>query len=267
MIRTLAGKRMVITGASRGMGAELARLAAGEKARLALVARNANDLEKLAEELQAQGADVQAFPADITCEAEREELFRRLGEHFGELDILVNNAGAGSWNHFMDGSEEVTRNLMEINFFAPAEMIRKAIPMLELGNQPAIMNVASMTGRRAMPSWTEYSSSKHALVGLTEALRGEMARFGIDVLLVLPGLTITPFWENLAMKTGRADLGLEKGMQPVEAARGILEAIKKNRTETVLGWDAKWMLRLNTFFPRLVNYLLARRVKQLYAKA
>ncbi|MFN5291547.1 MAG: SDR family NAD(P)-dependent oxidoreductase, partial [Planctomycetia bacterium] len=138
---------------------------------------------------------------------------------------------------------------------------------LELGNQPAIVNVASMTGRRAMPSWTEYSASKHALVGLTEALRGEMTRFGIDVLLILPGLTITPFWENLTMKTGRADLGVEKGMQPIDAAKGILNAIKKNSTETVLGWDAKWMLRINTFFPRLVNYLLSRRVKQLYAKA
>jgi short-subunit dehydrogenase len=267
MKRTIAGKRMLITGASRGMGAELARLAAKEKARLALVARGADELENLAEELKSQGAEVHVFPADITCEEERENLFRRIGEVFHELDILVNNAGAGSWNHFVDGNEEVVRNLMEINFFAPAEMIRKAIPMLELGNQPAIVNVASMTGRRAMPSWTEYSASKHALVGLTEALRGEMTRFGIDVLLILPGLTITPFWENLTMKTGRADLGVEKGMQPIDAAKGILNAIKKNSAETVLGWDAKWMLRINTFFPRLVNYLLSRRVKQLYAKA
>jgi short-subunit dehydrogenase len=154
---------------------------------------------------------------------------------------------------------------MEINFFAPAEMIRQSIPLLENGNQPAIVNIASMTGRRAMPSWTEYSASKHALVGLTEALRGEMTRFDIDVLLVLPGLTITPFWENLALKTGRANLGIEKGMTPQVAAKGILNAIVSNTTETVLGWDALWMLRLDKFFPKLVNWLLARRVKQLYA--
>jgi short-subunit dehydrogenase len=116
-----------------------------------------------------------------------------------------------------------------------------------------------------MPSWTEYSASKHALVGLTEALRGEMARFDIDVLLVLPGLTITPFWENLSLKTGRGHLGIDIGMTPQVGAKGILNAILSNKTETVLGWDAQWMLRLDKFFPKLVNWLLARRVKQLYA--
>ncbi|NBY03155.1 MAG: hypothetical protein EBQ87_14425, partial [Planctomycetes bacterium] len=77
--------------------------------------------------------------------------------------------------------------------------------------------------------------------------------------------TITPFWKNLALKTGRADLGIEKGMTPLVAATGILNAILSNKTETVLGWDARWMLRLDKFFPKLINWLLARRVKQLYA--
>lgn len=265
MNRNLKGKRILITGASKGMGAELSKLCAKAGARLALVARSKTELEKLEIEINSQGGDAKAFPTDITCEIERENLFRQLKDHFHELDILVNNAGSGSWNHFVDGNEEIVRQLMEINFFAPAEMIRQAVPLLEMGNQPAIVNVASMTGRRAMPSWTEYSASKHALVGLTEALRGEMARFEIDVLLILPGLTITPFWENLALKTGKADLGLEKGMSPLDAAKGILNAMTSNKTETVLGWDAKWMLRLDKFFPRLINWLLARKVKQLYA--
>ncbi len=265
MNRNLKGKRILITGASRGMGAELARLCAKAGARLALVARSKTELENLASELTTLGADAKAFPTDITCNLERENLFREIKDHFHELDILVNNAGSGSWNHFIDGNETIVRQLMEINFFAPAEMIRQSIPLLENGNQPAIVNIASMTGRRAMPSWTEYSASKHALVGLTEALRGEMARFDIDVLLVLPGLTMTPFWENLALKTGKADLGVEKGMTPQVAAKGILNALVTNKTETVLGWDARWMLRLDKFFPKLVNWLLARRVKQLYA--
>lgn len=265
MKRDLKGKRILITGASQGMGKELAKLCAKAGARLALVARSKIELENLSAELNAQGADTRAFPLDITCDLERDNLFRQIKDYFHELDILVNNAGAGSWNHFVDGNEQIVRQLMEINFFAPAEIIRQAIPLLEMGNQPAIVNIASMTGRRAMPSWTEYSASKHALVGLTEALRGELARFEIDVLLVLPGLTITPFWDNLALKTGKADLGIEKGMTPEVAALGIFNAIVSNKTETVLGWDAKWMLRLDKFFPRLVNWLLARRVKQLYA--
>ncbi|MSR30638.1 MAG: SDR family oxidoreductase [Gemmataceae bacterium] len=265
MNREMKNRRWLITGASSGIGRELARLAAREGARLALVARSVEDLQSLESELRGQGADARAFPTDITSEEQRHNLFRQVKEHFGELDILVNNAGSGAWNHFVDGTEKLARDIMEVNFFAPAEMIRQAIPLLELGQQPAIVNIASMTGRRAMPSWPEYSASKHALVGLTEALRGEMVRFGIDVLLILPGLTRTPFWDRLLKKTGRANLHVEKVMAPGEVAAAVLHAIRKNRTETVVGWDAKWMLRLQKFFPSLLNRLLARRVKKLYA--
>jgi short-subunit dehydrogenase len=153
---------------------------------------------------------------------------------------------------------------MEVNFFAPAELIRLAAPVLAGGQQPAVVNVASMCGRRGMPAWTEYSASKFALCGLTEALRGELARFGIDVLLVLPGLTRSELGRHLLRNTGRAKIDFDRGMPAEDTARGILRALVRNKTETVLGWDARWMLRAQRFFPRLVDRLLARKVRQLY---
>ncbi len=208
-----------------------------------------------------------ALPGDVTSEADRQGVLAAAVERFDGLDVLVNNAGVGSWGHFAEGSEEILRKVMEVNFFAPAELIRLAVPVLRKGRQPAIVNIASMCGRRGMPAWSEYSASKFALCGLTEALRGEMVRFAIDVLLVVPGLTRSDLGRHLLRNTGRYPIDFGKGMAPEKVAAGILRALTKNRTETVLGWDACWMLRVNRFLPRLVDAILARQVRRLYASA
>src|SRR5438132_4725300 len=183
MMRALRGCRLLITGASGGIGRCLALAAGARGARVALAARSGDKLEALAEEMGGQAV---AIAADVTSAADRQRLLDRVAEHYGGLDVLVNNAGAGSFGHFAESSEAVLRQVMEVNFFAPAEIIRLALPLLRLGEQPAIVNVASMCGRRALPAWPEYSASKFALCGLSEALRAELVRFGIDVLLVLP---------------------------------------------------------------------------------
>jgi short-subunit dehydrogenase len=266
MTRELHGRRLLITGASSGIGRCLAVQAAQAGARVAVAARSADKLDDLVRALTGQGADALAITADVTSGADRQRLLDTVVERWGGLDVLVNNAGVGSWAHFADSKEEILRQIMEVNFFAAAELIRLAIPILTDGNQPAIVNIASMCGRRAMPAWSEYSASKFALCGLTEALRGEMARFDIDVLLVVPGLTREGLSTHLLRSSGRANIQFHEGMEPERVAGGILRAIRKNRTETVLGRDARWMLRVNRFLPRLVDRLLARRVRKLYAQ-
>jgi short-subunit dehydrogenase len=267
MRRELRGARILITGASSGIGRCLAEQAAQAGARLALAARSAQTLHELARTLTAGGAEAIAVPGDVTQEADRRHMLSTAVERFGGLDVLINNAGVGSWCHFAESSEEILRQIMEVNFFAPAELIRLAIPLLRRGNSPAIVNVASMCGRRGIPAWSEYSASKFALCGLTEALRGEMVRFGIDVLLVLPGVTRSDLWRHLLRNTGRYQLDVNRGMPPEAVAAGIVRALRKNRTETILGWDARWMLRANRFLPRLVDALMARQIRRLYATA
>lgn len=264
MRREIAGRRILITGASSGIGRALAVQLAQQGARLALAARSADKLRELADTLSAGGAEVAALTADVTAEADRARLVHEVEQRFGGLDVLVNNAGIASWAHFTDSSEEVLRQIMEVNFFAPAELMRRALPLLTRGTQPAIVNVASMCGRRAMPAWPEYSASKYALCGLTESLRGEFARFDVDVLLIVPGLTRSDFAQHCLQSKGRAEIAFEKGMPPDEVAAGIVRALRTNKTETVLGSDARWMLRFNRFFPRLTDWLVARKVKRLY---
>jgi short-subunit dehydrogenase len=230
-----------------------------------LAARSRERLEEVARPLTAAGAEVLVVPTDITNPRDRQQLLDATVERFGGLDVLINNAGIGSFGHFATSSEAILRQIMEVNFFAPAELIRSAIPFLTRGQQPAIVNVASMCGRRGVPAWSEYSASKFALCGLTEALRGEMARFDIDVLLIVPGLTRGGMHHHMLRNEGRMKIDFDGGMPPEDVARDILQALARNRTETVLGWDARWILRVHRFLPRLVDRLMARRVRQLYA--
>src|SRR5262249_7410301 len=149
-------------------------------------ARSAERLQELGAQLTALKADVLVLPGDVSNDHDQANWLDVIRQHWGGLDVLINNAGVASWAHFADSTEEILRQVMEVNFFGPVELIRKSIPLLTQGDEPAVVNVASMCGRRAMPAWPEYSASKYALCGMTEAFRGELARFDIDVLLVLP---------------------------------------------------------------------------------
>ena len=265
MSRNLQRRRILITGASSGIGRALAQQLAAAGARLVLAARSEDRLQQLAAELRRPADDVLIVPADVTREEDRRHLFAETVAHLGGLDVLINNAGVASWAHFADSTEAILREIMEVNFFAPAELTRQAIPILVQGEQPAVVNVASMCGRRAMPAWPEYSASKYALCGLTEALRGELARFDIDILLMVPGLTHSGMPEHFLRSEGKAKIDFDRGMPPEKVAARIIRSLQKNRTETVIGADARWMLLVNRFLPRLVDYLLARKVRKLYS--
>ena len=188
------------------------------------------------------------MPTDVTKTEERKRLVDTAVEHFGGLDLLINNAGVGSWGHFATSTPEIMRQVMEVNFFAPVELIRVAMPYLTNGNQSAIVNITSMCGRKGMPAWSEYSASKAALVGIAEAMRGEFARFDVDVITVVPGLTNSGFEKHWLRSEGKANLQFEAGMTPDYLAAKIVDAIRANKREVVFGGEARTLLRINRFF-------------------
>jgi short-subunit dehydrogenase len=155
-----------------------------------------------------------------------------------------------------------------VNFFAQAEMIRVAQPHLvtsaetaQEGWRPAVVNVASICGRWGIPSMPEHCASKHAFVGLTEALRGEFERYGIDVLLVLPGLVRSDdLNRHLLRNDGKIHLDFE-GAQPAdEVASSVVRSLIRNRTEAAVGFVSwcVWMSR--RLFPRGVRFFMQRKV-------
>ncbi len=264
MQRELRGKRIILTGPTSGIGLALARALAWEGAHLTLASRDEDRLHEVARGLPGPGKPC-IVATDVSNETDRQKLIDRAVEAFGGLDVLINNAGVCSWAHFTESNQDVLRTIMEVDFFAPADLIRRAIPVLTQGEQPAIVNVASMCGRRGMPAFPEYSAAKFALCGLTEALRGELARFDIDIVLIVPGLTKSNLAGNYILNRGRADIEYSKGMDPVYVAERIVNGLKDGATEIVLGREARWLLRFNRFFPRLTDRLIARKIRKLYA--
>lgn len=266
MRRQLAGKRCLLTGASGGIGQALAQALAQAGVRLMLTGRRQEALADLARQLQSLGSHTDFCPADLTQPAHRQHLVEQTIRSLGGLDLLINNAGIGSWGHFDTSTPEILRTIMEVNFFAPVELTRLAMPHLMEGEQPAVVNITSMCGRRGMPAWSEYSASKYALVGMSEAWRGEFVRFQVDVITIVPGLTNSGLDQHLLRKEGRAQIRFEHGMTPEYLAAQILRAIERNRREVVIGREARQILFFQRWFPRLTDWLIGRKISALYRK-
>jgi short-subunit dehydrogenase len=273
MRRDVRGRVVLITGASRGIGKRVAERLAKHGAKLALTARSADDLARLAGDLKAGGTEAEAFPADLTSPADREQLVAAVAARFGGLDVLVNCAGVCSFGEFSTSTEVIVRRVLDVNFFAQAEMIRVCQPHLlrssaeaQEGWRPAVVNVASICGRWGIPSMSEHCASKHAFVGLTEALRGEFERFGIDVLLVLPGLVRSDdLNRHLLRNEGKIYLDFEGAQLPDEVAETVVRSLLRNRTEVAAGWVSWGVWWCRRLFPRAVRFFMQRKVWK-YAK-
>jgi short-subunit dehydrogenase len=262
--RQLAGKRILISGASQGIGRALALAAARRKARLIVSARSGDLLQSLAEDLQKEGADYIAVTGDVTNADDRQRMLEAAIEHFNGLDILINNAGIGATGHFAEATEERLRSIFEVNFFGLAEMTRLAIPLLRQGDKPLLVNISSIVGKRAVPARSEYSASKYAVQGLSEALRGELVRYKIDVLTVCPGLTATNFPKNMLENKAKWPLDHTRAMSAEQVAEATLRAIEKGKREILLTRGGWFLVTINRFFPGFVDFLMARKVRKLF---
>lgn len=191
----LEGARAVVTGASSGIGAELAKLLAPRVAHLALVARRADRLEALARELgQAHpGLKVTVLPCDLSDLEAVKALGERLRVAVGEVDVLVNDAGAGDTGFFERADWEKTERLFTLNALAPAWLIRHLLPGMVARGHGGILNVGSGFGLTSLPSFASYVATKHFLVGLTETVRAEVAGTGVVVTQSCPGPVATGF--------------------------------------------------------------------------
>jgi NAD(P)-dependent dehydrogenase (short-subunit alcohol dehydrogenase family) len=272
MRRNLRGRVVLITGSSRGIGRRVAVRLAARGARLALTARSGDELAELANQLKADGAEVEYFPADLTRPDDRQRLVRGVVDRFGGLDVLVNCAGVCSFGEFASSTEDVLRKVLEINFFAQAELIRLATPELTRsaarGHRPAIVNVASICGRAGIPSLPEHCASKHAFVGLTESLRAEFARFDIDVLLVLPGLVRSDdLNRHLLRNEGRIYLDFEGAQPPDEVAAGVLRSLVRNRPEAAVGFVSWWLWVGKRLWPRGMRWVMRRKCARFERRA
>ncbi len=262
--RSIAGSRILITGASQGIGKALAEEAAARGAKVLAVARNVDLLNDVAKEIRAKGGVIEVVQGDITRPDDRRKMVEAADKAFGGLDVLINNAGIGATGHFADGNSDVLRQIMEVNFFGLTETTRVFLPMLKKGNKPAIVNISSIAGKRGIPARGDYSASKFAVQGFSEALRAELAKDGVDVLVVCPGLTQTNFSHNMIEQKALVQLDHMRGMTSEEVAKQTLRAIEKGYNETILTLNGKLMTLVSRFLPWVADIIVKRKVRSLF---
>jgi NAD(P)-dependent dehydrogenase (short-subunit alcohol dehydrogenase family) len=192
-MRSLADQVVIITGASSGLGEASARRLARSGAKLVISARRAERLEALARELDPSGQRVLTVAADVTVDADRRRLVTDALRKFGRIDALVNNAGYGTRGPVELVPVELIRRNFETNLFSLIALTQLVIPHLRARGAGRIVNIGSVAGRIARPLSSIYDSTKHALEAITDGLRGELAPFGIAVVLIRPGFILTEF--------------------------------------------------------------------------
>lgn len=263
--RELAGLRVLVTGASQGIGRAIAVLAAKRGCKVIASARSAELLAELAKEVQAAGGTLETIVSDITKPADRQAMLDAASKHFGGLDVLINNAGIGATGHFMDSDPQVLRDIFETNYFAVCELTRLFLPTLKQGRTPEIVNISSVVARRAYPARSLYSSSKFAMAGWSEAIRAELAKDGVDVLVVNPGLTQTNFSKNMLESKAKVSLDHKRGMTAEEVAEATLDAMRKGKSEITLTLQGKMLVLVTRFFPWVFDIFAKKKVRKLFA--
>ena len=192
----LDGKIAVVTGASSGFGRLIALKLGARGAYVVLVARTESKLIEVAGEITRAGGDAEVLPLDVADGEAVESACDTLLEKHDRIDILVNNAGYGLYMAAEKCSIEESRRMMDVNYFGPITFIKKLLPHFYRRGEGHIINVASSIALGPLPSMTDYSASKCALAGFTDALWGEARRYGVRVSIVNPGPSKTGFFDN-----------------------------------------------------------------------
>ncbi|HJQ70889.1 MAG TPA: SDR family NAD(P)-dependent oxidoreductase [Blastocatellia bacterium] len=261
----LRGRVALITGGSRGLGLVLARELAREGARLAICARDAEDLERARDDLEARGAEVMAAPCDVTDRAMVEEMVGAVRDHYGQIDLLVNNAGVIEVGPMEVMTVDDYQEAMKTHFWAPLYTVLAVLPEMRQRGEGRIVNISSIGGKISVPHLLPYSASKFALVGFSEGLRAELMKDGVLVTTVCPGLMRTGSPRNATFKgQHRAEyawFSISDSL-PVtsiaagRAARQIIAATRRGDAEVVLTIQAKLAALFHGVFPGLTADLL-----------
>jgi NAD(P)-dependent dehydrogenase (short-subunit alcohol dehydrogenase family) len=260
-----AGRTVVISGGSRGLGLELARRFALEGAALVLLARDDAELKEAERTLQTSGVPVLALRCDIREEQDVELSIRRIIEWRGGIDVLVNNAGVIQVGP-MDNMERSDFELaLDVHLWGPLRLMQQVIPQMRRQGGGRIINIASIGGKVALPHLLPYSLSKFALVGLSDGTRSELAKDGIRVTTVCPGLMRTGSHVNATFKGHyEAEFALFAisnavplfSVSSAQAARQIVDASRYGDSFIIITPQARALHLANAIFPNLTADLL-----------
>lgn len=262
----LHGKTILITGGSRGLGLVMARQLVEAGARLAICARDEAELERAQTDLVQRGGDVLALTCDVTARAQVEHMVQQVRDHFGAIDILINNAGTDIVGPVENMAMQDYDDLMQLHFWAPLYTTYAVLPEMRARRSGRIVNISSVGGKVVSPHMVAYCASKFALTGLSEGLRVELARTGISVTTVCPGLIYTGVNDHALFKGQRRKeytwFSISESLpllstSPEKVARVAIAGLRRGAAEVVVPLPVLLMARFYGLFPGLMTNLLS----------
>lgn len=257
MAASFAGRLVLITGASAGIGRATAAAFVQRGARVLGLARSRERLDSLAHELGGPPHLI-PIPADVADAASMQAAALKVGTEFGVPDVVVANAGIGLDALFTETSDEALRAVLEVNVLGTVRTVRPFLPQMVSRGSGRILLISSIVGKRGIPHYAAYSASKFALHGMADALRCELWRSGVSVGVVCPPSTRTEFHDRL-LRHGPAQRRSRLRRHHADSvARAIVRMAGSRRREVVLSAEGKLLTLANAAAPRLVDWLLAR---------
>jgi short-subunit dehydrogenase len=263
----LDGRVVLITGGSRGLGLLLAREFGRRGCRIAICARDAGELERARLGLERRGHEVFAAPCDVSDPVAVQGLLAAVLERYGQLDILVNNASIMQVGPLDSMSLDDFRHAMDVNFWGTVHASLAALDALKSKPGGRLVNICSIGSKVAVPHLLPYDCAKSAVLSFSEGLRAELARDGVSVTTVIPGLMRTGSFASAQFKGG--DPGVEykwfSGVAQAHtttidgraAARMIANATERRKPEIILGWQARMLAAVKAAMPSTLTRVLA----------
>ncbi len=255
-------KVVLITGGSRGLGLILARDFASEGAKLAICARDGEELKRAKKDLESRSAEVLDLVCDVRNQNEVDRMVEEICSHYGQIDVLINNAGVIQVGPLEVQTKEDFQDAIDVHFWGPYHTMSAVIPQMRERGAGKIVNISSIGGKINVPHLAPYCASKFALVGLSGAMRVELAKDNIDVMTVCPGLmrtgshvnavfkgknTLEYAWFSISDAFPLASIGAEN------AAKQIIEACRRGDAEAIISIQAEIAAKANALMPELVS--------------
>jgi short-subunit dehydrogenase len=261
--RAFTGRAILLTGASVGIGRELALQLAAERPRLVLAARDAGKLEQVAHLCRERGAETLVVPTDVGERTDCDRLVARTIEAFGGIDALILNAGQDMWARLDELADpSVLERVMRVNYLGPAWITWYALPHLRAAAR--IVVVSSLAGLTGVPTRTGYAASKHALHGFFDSLRCELAGTGVSVTLVCPDFVASEIHRRALGPDGRplgaSPMQESKILTAVACAAAILRAARRRRRLVLLSARGKVGRFVRLVAPGLIDRIAIRAV-------
>lgn len=251
-----------ITGASSGIGKAIAHALHNEGAKLILSSRRKDALQKVKQNCSGDTSEIHVLPLDLSKPDELKKKAQQALDIYGKIDFLFNNGGVSQRSLAVDTSMEVTRRVMEINFFGAVILTKAVLPSMIERQTGHIIVTSSVMGKFGTHLRSSYAASKHALHGYFDCLRHEVYEDNISVSLVCPGFIKTDITKNAlegdGSKHNQMGKGQSEGMSAEKFAEKLLPKVSKQQEEIYIGGKEIWGVYLKRLFPRLLDKVLRR---------